>query len=137
MIINGNGQQIQVCNLLILNTKNFAWLNWHVARHLTKNIKISPQKILGGWYTTWPLLGPHANAMYTGWPQFITSHLQERGLRLIAYPPPPLPLIFTHTHHSQPNTCTVQTLVVKPRSPKVGGPGERLTVTVIEVPGEL
>ena len=36
MIINGNGQQILVCNLLILNTKNVAWLNWHVARHLTK-----------------------------------------------------------------------------------------------------
>ena len=43
MIINGNGQ-IQVCNLLILNTKNFACLNWHVARHLTKKIEISPKK---------------------------------------------------------------------------------------------
>ena len=49
MIIDGNGQQIQVCNLLILNTKNVAWLNWHVVRHLTKNIEISPKKILGGW----------------------------------------------------------------------------------------
>ena len=44
MIINGNGQQIQVCKLLLLNTKNFACLNWHVARHLTKTIEISPQK---------------------------------------------------------------------------------------------
>ena len=44
MIINGNGQQIQVCNLLILNTKNVAWLNWHVARHLTKKVEISPKK---------------------------------------------------------------------------------------------
>ena len=44
MMINGNGHQIQVCNLLILNTKNFACLNWHVARHLTKKIEISPQK---------------------------------------------------------------------------------------------
>ena len=28
--INGNGPQIQVCKLLILNTKNIAWLNWNV-----------------------------------------------------------------------------------------------------------
>ena len=55
MKINGNRQQIQVCNLLMLNTKNVAWLNWHVARHLTKKIEISPkkcanltQKIFGG-----------------------------------------------------------------------------------------
>ena len=41
MIVNGNGQQIQVCNLLVLNTKNVAWL---VARHLSKNIEISPKK---------------------------------------------------------------------------------------------
>ena len=39
MIINGKEQQIQVCNLLILNTKNV-----HVWRHLTKKIKISPKK---------------------------------------------------------------------------------------------
>ena len=38
IIINGNGPQIQVCNLLILNTKNVAWLNW------LKRIEISPQK---------------------------------------------------------------------------------------------
>ena len=44
MIINGNGQQIQVCNLLILKTTNVAWLNWHVAYHLTKKIEISPKK---------------------------------------------------------------------------------------------
>ena len=44
MSINGNGQQIQVCNLLIFNTTNFACLNWHVARHLTKKIEISPIK---------------------------------------------------------------------------------------------
>ena len=44
MVINGNVQQIQVCNLLILNTKNVAWLNWHVPRHLTKKIEISPKK---------------------------------------------------------------------------------------------
>ena len=56
MINNGNGQQIQVCKLLILNTKNFACLNWHVARHLTKKLKshpkneqISPPKKFGGW----------------------------------------------------------------------------------------
>ena len=44
MIINENGQQIQVCNLLILNTKNVTGLNWHVARHLTKKVEISPKK---------------------------------------------------------------------------------------------
>ena len=44
MIIDGNGQQIQVCNLLILNTNNVAWLNWYVARHLTKKIEISLKK---------------------------------------------------------------------------------------------
>ena len=44
MIINGNGQKMQVCNLLILNTENGAWLNRHVARFLTKKIEISPQK---------------------------------------------------------------------------------------------
>ena len=48
MIINGKGEQIQVCNLLILNAKNVAWLNWHVARHLSKNIEISQKKIGGG-----------------------------------------------------------------------------------------
>ena len=45
MIINGNGQQIQVCNLLILNTKNVVWPNWHVVRHLTKTIEISLKKM--------------------------------------------------------------------------------------------
>ena len=44
MIFNGNEQQIQVCKLLLLNTKSFPCLNWHVARHLTKKIEISPQK---------------------------------------------------------------------------------------------
>ena len=49
MIINGNGQKIQVCNLLILNTKNVAWLNWHVARYLTKkNLKSHPKNLGGG-----------------------------------------------------------------------------------------
>ena len=49
MIINGNGQQIQVCNLLILNTKNVAWLNWHVSRHLTKKIlKSHPKNVKYG-----------------------------------------------------------------------------------------
>ena len=44
---NGNGEQIQVCNLLfiVLNAKNVAWLNWHVARHLTKKNEISLKKI--------------------------------------------------------------------------------------------
>ena len=43
---NGNGQQIQVCNLLfiVLNTKNVAWLNWHVARRLTKKMQMLPEK---------------------------------------------------------------------------------------------
>ena len=44
MIVNGNERQIQVCKLLFLNTKNFACLNWHVVRHLTKKIEISPKK---------------------------------------------------------------------------------------------
>ena len=42
MIINGNGQQIQVCNLLILHTQNVTWLNWHVERHLSKKLKSQP-----------------------------------------------------------------------------------------------
>ena len=41
MIINGNGQEIQVCNILILNTKNVACLNCHVSCHLTKKNEIS------------------------------------------------------------------------------------------------
>ena len=40
MILNGNGQQIQVCSLLILNTKNI-----HVARDLTQKIEISPKNM--------------------------------------------------------------------------------------------
>ena len=57
VIINENGRQIQVCNLLISKTKYVAWLNWHVARHLTKkieislkkNVQMSPKNVLGGW----------------------------------------------------------------------------------------
>ena len=45
VIINENGQQIQVCNLLISKTKYVAWLNWHVAGHLTKKIEISLKKV--------------------------------------------------------------------------------------------
>ena len=54
------------------------------------------------YHTTWPLLRTHANqVMYcTRVGEFITSHLQRRGLRLIAYS---LPLFFsffdTHTHN--------------------------------------
>ena len=47
MIVKSNGnEQIQVCNLLFiaLNAKNVAWLNWHVAHHLTKKIEISLKK---------------------------------------------------------------------------------------------
>ena len=44
--------------------------------------------------------------MYTGWPQLITSHLQQRGLRLITYTLP-LAFILTQYHtHLQLDKCT-------------------------------
>ena len=62
MIINGNGQETQVCNILILNTKkNVACLKWHVSCHLTKKIEISPKKIFGGLATLHFLDGDFAD----------------------------------------------------------------------------
>ena len=45
LITNGNGQQIQVCNLLVLITKNVACLNWHVIS--LKKLKSHPKKFRG------------------------------------------------------------------------------------------
>ena len=85
MIINGNGQQ--VCNLLILNTKNVAWPNWHVARHLTKklkshpqNVQISPKNVGGGGGGAGATL--LLNVVHIGSGIKISTGL-ETGLRLI------------------------------------------------------
>ena len=74
------------------------------------------------YYATWALLRPHADPVTKckGAGQFITSHLQRRGLRLIAYPLP-LRRFFTHTQ----NQMHLQTLLVEFPSPKVGVQGER------------